>query len=190
MSRTTRLSRRFALLACLVVALGASVFLASGPAGAQATPTPCSTNITGYEGTAVLSLSATDVAPGETVNIIGTGFPPGSSIPLSVGGVAIGTAVADANGAFSFPYTVPADAVDGNLAVSSACGAFVLTSNLRVQVSSNVVTAVPTTISTGSLVVTGSSLTVPLTTAAVVLIVGGGLLVLAFRKRGSSLADA
>ena len=182
MSRSTHHSRGLALLGCLLVALTAS-FLTSSPAHAQTTP--CSTNITGYEGTAVLSLSSTDVQPGQTVNILGRGFPPGSEVPLTVGGVAIGIATTDAQGSFSFPYTIPTTAPTGSLQVATTCGAFVLTSNLRVQIASNVVTNPPTTISSGNLVVTGSSLTVPLTSLAVVLIVGGGLLVLAMRRRTS-----
>lgn len=180
MHRSTHHSRGAAVLGGLLLALALS-FATANAASAQATP--CSTNITGYESTAILQFSTTDVQPGQTVNILGSGFPPGAEIPLSVGGVAIGVATSDGQGNFTFPYTIPSNAVAGNLAVSSTCGAFVLTSNLRVQIGSNVVTNPPTTVSNGTLVVTGSALTVPLTTAAVVLIVGGGLLVLAMRKR-------
>jgi len=182
MSRTTHHGRGFLLLGCLLVALTTSVFSTS-VASAQAVP--CSTNITGYESTAVLSFSSNDVQPGQTVNILGRGFPPGTEVPLTVGGVAIGVATTDAQGNFTFPYTIPVNAPTGSLQVATTCGAFVLTSNLRVQIASNVITNPPTTISSGNLVVTGSSLTVPLTSLAVVLIVGGGLLVLAMRRRTS-----
>lgn len=193
MSTSIRHHRGLALLGGLMMALTLSTMtvMASTPlAGAE--PVPCSANITGYEGTALLTFSSTDVRPGETVNIIGSGFPPNVTVPLTVGGVSIGAATTDAKGNFVLPYTIPNDAVTGTLAVSSTCGAFVLTSNLRVQIASNVVTNPPTTTTTGTLVPTGSSLTFPLTTFAIVLIVGGGLLVLAMRKssRGSSTVNA
>lgn len=54
-----------------------------------------------------LTLSATTAAPGDVVVVTGTGFVPGETVTLTLNPT-LGVAMADATGAFSFSFTMPA----------------------------------------------------------------------------------
>lgn len=129
-----------------------------------------------YEGTAVIATSAATVTPGQTIEIIGSGWPPNSGMPLTINGVDAGVAVSDASGNFTFSYTVPAG-TSGTLIVSASCGEFFLTSTV-------VVTPVtPTSVPVQQPLVPTGSNSADLFRIALVLIVGGAALMLLTRRR-------
>jgi hypothetical protein len=167
--------KRAAMLVGVMLCASLALVVA-GPTGAGAQSDTC-VMTPFYEGTAVVTVSATTVTPGQTIDFVGTGFPPNSTLPIQVNGVDVGSAVTDASGNFTFSYTVPADAT-GTLTVMANCGSFFLTSTVVIQ------TPTPTTITTTTvpLVATGSD-SVGTVRIALVLIFGGGLLMLLTRRR-------
>jgi LPXTG-motif cell wall-anchored protein len=195
---------KWLVLGFLAVLCASMVFVNPGRAGAQPV------NICGvaYADNPTLTTNPGTVSAGQQITINGTGFPPNSEVPLSVGGVQIGVAQTDANGNFSFPYVVPAGTPNGTLAVTALCGDVTVSSNVNVVSAATTSTSirVTTTISgggtaggstaggssssgssSGNLPSTGAD-TLRLLSVAVALIMAGGLIVLAVRKRNSRAA--
>lgn len=187
MSHTkTHVARALGVMSLLISVLAFGGSALATAASAQTTAPACSANMVGYEGTASLSNSNATPSPGEVVHIIGTGFPPNSSVPVLANGTLIGTAVTDAAGGFDLTWTVPATATAGTTYEFTAdCGT--ITPHTSIQVSA--VTAT-TSVPTGNLPSTGSSSTMPLLASGVAMVVLGGLILLATRKRTQRAGQA
>jgi LPXTG-motif cell wall-anchored protein len=151
-----------------VLAAGLALFLAAPAAHAQ------------YEGGSTLTVNIPNPTCGQTVIVTGSGFLPDTEVTLTIGGSVIGTATTDAEGDFSFPYTVPANCSSGTVVISASDGVTVLTVSLAV--------GAPTPAPSTTLPRTGSDNS-NLIRAGAVLLAVGGLLVLATRKRAGK-ADA
>lgn len=173
--------------AIALFAVIAALFTFASPASAQSVES-CAIDITDYEGSASISIDNLQPQAGDTVTFVGTGFPPGTSVPLAVNGDTIGSPVSDESGAFSFSYTIPSDLAPGTqLTFSATCGAFVLTQ--VVTISATGTTPTTTTASGEPLPVTGSD-SGWLLRAGLALIVAGGLVVLAVRRRDHAVTAA
>lgn len=169
------------LVVTFAVAL-VGAFLPFNSASAQS-PESCAVDIADYEGSAILTVDPLTVAPGGTVTITGAGFPPNSTVPLSFNGQQFATPVTDDLGAFTVPFTVPADTPPGPVEFEAICGAFTLTS--IVQVTGTPATPPPTVPggdSGGTLTPTGSNSLQLVQVAAALLVAGGLLLFLARRQ--------
>lgn len=73
---------------------------------------PVTVTLPGYD-------DAIGAKPSADVPIEGTGFLPGETVTFTIGGVAVGSAEADTDGAFKGTFKVPADAVPGTLKVTA-----------------------------------------------------------------------
>lgn len=152
--------RRHGILFVVLFAVLALIGLA-GPASAQ----------TDYTPEQIVTISNPNPQPCEVVTITGSGFEPGEEIPISANGQLIGTAIATADGTFTFQYTVPCNATGS---ITFTVGEVIVS----VSVSSATATTAPTQLPT-----TGSDSTRPLASAGVLLVAGGGVLVLGTRSR-------
>ena len=155
--------RRLLVVTALLV--GLFVFPAPTPASAQYTGLQCAFVLTPIE-----------VAPGETVTVLGFGAPAGSVVTVTIDGIGVvgtGTAASDGQGSFSITFTAPQ--VAGEFNVSLTCGDSNLSNLLTVR-------SVPTS-GGGNLPATGSGDTLPLLRLGVGLLVAGAFLVLAVRRR-------
>jgi hypothetical protein len=151
----------------MTVVMGA-VLLASA-AGAQYQP--------GQPG---LVLSPSTTTPGGTITALGFGCGANQTVTITIDGnvVGTGTSANDGKGSFSIPFTAPT--TPGTYTVTAKCGDTLVSSILTVIASPTTTAPAP------PLPPTGSGSTLPLTRFALVLIAGGGLLVLAVRKRRES----
>jgi LPXTG-motif cell wall-anchored protein len=124
--------------------------------------------------------------PGEKVTVSGTGSEPNGTVTASLAsGPVIGTGTADANGAFRFQATIPADQPLGQISITVTCGARGGAAVLGVQITQKPGTG------GGGTAVTGSSSTIPLTKLGISLVALGGLLLaLSRRKRVGASASA
>ncbi|MGO2187069.1 MAG: choice-of-anchor G family protein, partial [Microbacterium gubbeenense] len=66
-----------------------------------------------------IAVDPDSVEQGGTTTVTGEDFAPEETVTITVGGVEVGTVVADADGEFSFDYEVPADATPGDVTVSA-----------------------------------------------------------------------
>lgn len=173
------------LLALPLMCLIALFVAPAVTAHAQDAP-DCSVAIDEYEGTAIITVDPVDVTPGGSVTLTGTGFPPGVAVPLFFNDAPIGAPVTDAEGNFSFVYTIPLDTPTGVFEFSAACGTFILTSNITISPIPVVTTTPPPT---QPLPVTGSD-SLPLLQMAAALIVVGGLIVFLTRRQHERRAEA
>ncbi|MCU0268360.1 MAG: LPXTG cell wall anchor domain-containing protein [Acidimicrobiales bacterium] len=144
----------------------------------------------GYEDTRTVTVNDPVVDPGQTVTISGSGFLPGETVRVLVNGAQVGTALVDEQGNFTFQYTIPAGTAPGtvlNVSAVGVCGTGTLT-----------ITVTPTTSTStggggggggagsttgGNLPRTGNDDTVWLLRGGALLVMVGGMLVLAARKR-------
>jgi hypothetical protein len=142
-----------------------------GPAVPAAVPTQDDGDITGPAG-AISSLAA-----GQKVTLQGSGYAPNSTVQLTVfsSPVSLGTVVTDQNGAFSVEVTVPADLANGthHLVATGIDAA----GNVR-----NLVITVTVSGGVATLATTGFDAVPVAVGGALVLLVGGGLLVGARRR--------
>jgi len=153
------------LVSLLMVVLGALV-TGTTAAGAQE-----------YPPTATLTVNNPNPVCGETVEVRGTGFAPNSTVTVSIGGHEVGTAQTDAEGNFTFPYTLPDPCDSGKQIIRATDG----TTDLQVTIS---VSSTTVTTATGSLPRTGSSdSTLRLAQIGILLVAFGGILLMATRKR-------
>ncbi len=84
-----------------------------------------------------LRLSQSVAAQGETIQAAGNGYAPRSSVDVTLNGASIGSATADANGAFTTDVQIPHDASVGDGVISAegvdaGGGARVLSANFTV----------------------------------------------------------
>lgn len=170
--RTTA-RKTLGLLAMIAMALGLTALLPS-VAHAQ---TSCEANIADYEGSAIITVDPVSVTPGGTVVLTGTGFPPNSIVPLYFNDELIGQPVTDADGNFTFTYTIPADITSGTFEFSAACGTFILTASITITP-----VVPPTQAPQPPLPTTGSSSTTRVAQAALALLAVGGVLVVSTRR--------
>lgn len=176
--------KRLVLLATILLG---SLALTSVPANAQ------------YEGLCGIIVDPTTIAPGGQLVVTGQGAPPGATLELLFGDTVIASVSAnnDPDGTFAFPaVTIPTTTTAGDYPVtvrvadgeSFQCdGVDVLTGVITVSVrTSGGGTTSAGTASTGSgtLPATGSD-SLPMAQVGALLVVFGGLAVLAARKRRS-----
>jgi flagellar basal body rod protein FlgF len=153
--------RRLLLIAGLITA---TFFVFGGPARAA-----------DYAGLSVTA-SQTNVAPGDTITISGTGARPNSTVTATINGKSIGSGTASATGTFSFSVTIPSD-VSGTVTVSVSDGSSAGVGSVTLTVAST---------SAQPLARTGSSNAVPATTLAVGLITAGVVALGLSRRRRHS----
>jgi LPXTG-motif cell wall-anchored protein len=134
-----------------------------------------------YSNVPTLTINTPTTTPCSQVVIKGTGFLPNHEVTITADGVVVGTVMSDANGDFTFTYTVPCNAVDGEIEFKANDGTNVLTVKVNVVVSGTSATPAPT----GTLPKTGSSNTQNLLRIGVLLIAVGGMVVIATRRRSS-----
>ena len=130
-----------------------------------------------YPSNATLTVNDPNPVCGQTVNVTGTGFLPNTLVTITIAGQVVGTVMSDANGNFTFPYTLPVPCVDGEQTIRATDG----TNTLLVNI--NVSSTTQTTVS-GTLPRTGSSDTsLHLVQVGLLLVGVGGILLVATRKR-------
>ena len=138
-------------------------------------------NAQSYPGDATLTVNDPNPKCGQTVQVVGTGFLPNAPVTISIAGKVVGTAMSDAKGSFTFPYTLPVPCVDGEQIIRATDG----TNTLLVTIT--VSSTTQTTAATGNLPRTGSSDTsLRLAQGGILLVATGGLLLAATRKRRQS----
>lgn len=180
------------------LAITAGLTLLAAPAYAQEDEYPPDTD----DG---LTLSESTAAPGESITISGDGAEPGATVtfklvksssalgankvllagprlaahvrPQAQSSVSLGSTTADGDGSFSATLTIPSGLDDGTYTLIASSGGEVLaTATVRVLAGG-----------TGALPFTGTDVAPGLAIGAT-LIVAGGLLLLAVRRRRSSIA--
>lgn len=174
--RLSSMLRRFAVPLVAIAAL----FVLAVPAAAQTSP-----SAPGYGGGATVTSSDTTVTPGEPITLNGSGFVPNAKITLTFNStpVPLGTAQANASGAFTKQVTVP-NVPPGQhsiTAVGSIAGRTAIT-EITVMGASAVAPPATPTPSHGGLAFTGTDAALTAGLGALLLVVGG-LAVLATRKR-------
>jgi hypothetical protein len=179
------------------LAITAGLTLLAAPAYAQENYPPASDDS--------LTVSESTVAPGESITISGDGAEPGATVTFKLvrsssalgankvllagprlgalvrqqaqSSVSLGSTTADGDGSFSASLTIPSGLDDGVYTlIASSGGAVLATATVRVLAAG-----------TGALPFTGSNVAPGLAIGAT-LIVAGGLLLLAVRRRRSSIA--
>jgi LPXTG-motif cell wall-anchored protein len=164
--------RMVGLLALTTMLLG-GLALVAAPAQAQG-----ACDITAeYQGTATFGTNLTVVNAGGEIVFEGTGWPPNVTLQLSVNGQQVGSVTTSASGAWSFTYTVPANA-SGTQTAEVSCGSFVLSTQFSVSTSVAPVTGTTTT----PLPVTGSD-SLSWAQMGIALIALGAVLVYLTRRR-------
>ena len=129
-----------------------------------------------------LSISASQVTPGQPITVSGAGFRANSTVRIEFRSAPVTLTSVQANsaGVFSATVTIPADATPGThtlaaIGVDAAGGARELTSTVTVLGAE--------TARAGTLPVTGSSSTLPAGLAGIVLVGVGSAAVVAARRR-------
>lgn len=157
-----------------------AVVAVSAPAQAQ----------TPYPTTPTLTTDSPSAPAGSTVDLIGAGWPAGATVTLSYSGGTIGTVVAGADGAFSFPWNT-AGVAAGTYVVTATDGTSTVNTEITLTAAADVVT--PATVTpaqtagTGTLPRTGSEASDVLRIGAL-LVAAGAILVLATRRRSAAEA--
>jgi LPXTG-motif cell wall-anchored protein len=183
-----RANRPAVLIVTLLMVLG--VFAAAGAAASAQS----------YPNDATLTVNDPNPVCGQTVQVVGTGFLPNAPVTVSIAGQVVGTATSDADGNFTFPYTLPTPCVDGEQLIRATDGTNTLLVTISVSSttqstanstnssipsnSSNSSNTQTNTAATGTLPRTGSSGTsMHLVQAGILLVATGGILLVATRKR-------
>ena len=168
-----RANRTAALIVSLLVVFGA---LVTGAAAVSALTYPTD---------ATLTVNDPTPSCGQTVQVVGTGFLPNTEVTVSIAGQTVGTVMTDADGNFTFPYTLPTPCDAGDQVIRATDGTNTLLVSVTVSsTTETTATSTSTTVATGSLPVTGSSgTTMHLVQAGILMVAGGGILLLATRKR-------
>jgi LPXTG-motif cell wall-anchored protein len=169
--------RLVGLLALTTMLLGAFA-LVSPPAQAQEA---CDIEAA-YQGTATFGTNLTVVSAGGEIVFEGTGWPPNVTLQISVNGQQIGSVTTNAQGSWSFTYTVPANA-SGTQTAEVSCGSFVLSTQFNVIGAAGPITGGTTT----PLPVTGSD-SLSWVQMGIALIALGAVLVYLTRRRSQQAA--
>lgn len=164
-------------MALLIMAVAAVLALSTGPAHAA-----------GYEPAAV-GVSTTSVGEGGTFTASASGFDSGVDVTFVFNStpVTLGVLVADATGSVSGSFNVPSGSTIGMHTIT-ATGlrngqVTTVATSIEVVAVGTAAAAGSPPVSTGSLPVTGSNNAVGYTIAAAFLVVLGGFVVLASRRR-------
>ena len=168
------LRKPVAALVGLFAALVAGLFFAVSPAGAYPGSTP-----------AAVSVSTTTPAPGASLAISGSGFEPGETISLVFHSTptSLGSVTADSSGAFSTSVTIPAGASGSHEIVGTG-----LTSGAVATIALDVGGSSSSSSGSGSSGLSDTGVAViGIGAVGVVLLVGGGLLMLAGKRRKVSV---
>lgn len=172
-----RTKRPFGVLVAVLGVLIAAVAFA-GPANA----------VNPYVDSAATSVSDQTPAAGSSFTVTGSGFQPGETVTVRLrGGATLGTTTADAGGNFSLRVTLPAG-VTGTQTIVSTGETSGATSSITIQVGGVGTTAGDGTGSTSggnnddALANTGA-LVLGISTLALMLLVGGTLMLFAVRRR-------
>ncbi len=136
-----------------------------------------------YPDTPTLTVDQPVVPPCTTIVLTGTGFLPNALVTITVDGKVVGTVTTDADGNYTFPYTISCSEVDGAvLTFTGNDGTNILSVSVTIEAA-----AVTTTTASGTLPKTGASnATMMLIRVSVVLVALGGILVLATSRRKRS----
>jgi LPXTG-motif cell wall-anchored protein len=128
-----------------------------------------------------LVLIPSTVVVGGAVTATGFGCRPGQTVVLTIDGTTVATTTAKNDSTGSFEATFTAPLTPGNYTVVATCGLTIVSSILTV------IAQTTTTVQATTLPVTGSGdATMALARAGLVMIVAGGLVVLAVRRRRST----
>jgi LPXTG-motif cell wall-anchored protein len=119
------------------------------------------------------------LGPDQQFHLVGTGCLPGSTVVIDVDGRRIGTPTADGNGNFELEATMPEGTAPGHHTVTATCGDLVQA--LDVTVAANGSASPPPR----GMPRTGTEIGLLLRTAAALVLVGIGLVVLARRRRAT-----
>lgn len=149
--------------------------------GVLAVPTIASAQY--QPGTPGLVLIPSTVVTGASVTANGFGCRPGQTVVLTIDGTTVATTTArnDSTGSFEATFTAPL--TPGNYTVIATCGQTIVSSILTV------ITPATTTIASTTLPRTGSDDALGFARIGLVLIVAGGLVVLAVRRTRSATAS-
>jgi uncharacterized iron-regulated membrane protein len=161
-------------LGVLIAVLGvifAAVALA-GPASAAYPPTPPATTVGDQTPSA-----------GSSFMVSGTGFGAGEKVTIVLsGGASLGTATADANGAFSFSVTLPSG-VSGAQTIVFTGATSGKTSSQAITVGALAFTSAGGSTKTGGTLAFPGAAVMAIGSLALLLVLGGGLMMLAGRRR-------
>lgn len=156
-----------------ILVIGAAV-LAAGSVSLA----PVSAQDGGGYGGCNATVSDTNVQPGQSVTVAGSGAAAAGTVTASIDGAEVGSGTADAAGDFSFAVDIPASA-SGNETLSVSCGATRGTDAIVLGIGSDLLPE------------TGSSSSLPMTQVAVAALALGAVALGAARLRshfaGSSL---
>ena len=159
--------RKVAGVLGLVSLIAATTVVLAAPAGAQTSypPTACTLELAGGE----------IATAGGTLAVFGSGFVPGATVPLTVNGAPVGSAVASGAGTIDTVITIPANATSPVVLAAPNC-------QISFELGAVVVPARPR-----ALAFTGSD-TSPLVAIGIVAVALGALLLFGARRRGATRA--
>lgn len=157
------------VMACLAVGFVATANVAS----AQYEPGQCGFIVT-----------PSSVVAGETVSITGQGFPSGSVVTFSLGGIVIAQATAstDGTGVVSTSATIPSNIDTGSYTITADCAGTVATQSINISAASSSSGNTNSGSTSGSLASTGLD-PMPIVKIGLLLLACGGLVVLASKRR-------
>lgn len=178
--RRTPIARAAALL---LIALG---LFAISPAVAGAAPVVPECEVGSYATTMTLTANPPRGYEGDTIAIVGSGYPGSCELSVFVDGTQIGRVVTTPEGTFSIDWKIPPGAKPGPVTISTSVGG--VTKTAIVDVLTRVITpttVAPLTPGTTTLPRTGSDV-LPLVAGGVALLVIGSLVILSSRKRSTN----
>jgi large repetitive protein len=171
---------RISVMMIVAAFVMATIVTVAPAADAQSSP---------YFHTCTVQLSAVAALPGSQLTVTASGFPAGSVVTFTIYStpIVLGTATANASGDATLVFTLPAGLAPGMHTITATglppgdCDPAI--PSTQVMVDASVVTTAPaTTAASGTLPRTGTN-SAELVQLALVLIVVGGLITLAARKR-------
>jgi LPXTG-motif cell wall-anchored protein len=115
--------------------------------------------------------ATTDVDPGETVELECTGFPPGTTVTVSLDAEVLGEVVVADDGSVVFDFPAP------------ACGTYTLSVSDGTTTQSTTLTVACAVSAAGTLPYTGTDSSLPLVQIGAGLLAAGALIMLTVRKR-------
>lgn len=160
------------LLSTLAGAVALLLALLASPAGAQDYPPAGGPSVT---------VEPSTVVAGGDVTVTISGFAP-ADVTIAFNPT-LGTITADANGAGSGTFTIPADTAPGDYTLTATQGDLVASTGLTVVAAAADGVAAP-----GALPRTGSDSSLPLAQTAIAAVAVGGLMVIAGNRRRQKVA--
>jgi LPXTG-motif cell wall-anchored protein len=154
------MKRALRIALALTVAALVSLGLA-GAAGAQSADYPTEA-----------CTATTNVAPGAPVTVDCSGFPPGSTVILSLDGEVLGEVLVAPDGSLTTEFPAPAE-----------CGTYTLTATDGVTTQTTTIVVACAAATTGALPYTGNDSTLPLAQIGAGLLAAGAIVALTVRKR-------